>query len=208
MKKLLLIAAIALTGAFTGTPPVSAQSASFTYTGVPANVTPGSSFTFDITLNFTSGALVNARALSYWLYQVSPASAPFPFAVTLRDATGSPFSMVSALTYPQNLAPITPGDFGGSSVNPLPSGSYFIAHITLSIAANAPAGLYTIGNTTAATPNVGGRISVIGDSAGNTAQIAPSNFSLRVVPEPGSVALIAMGALAGVGFCRRVLRRS
>ncbi|MDQ6765778.1 MAG: hypothetical protein M3Z22_06730, partial [Verrucomicrobiota bacterium] len=72
MKKLLLIAAIALTGAFAGTPQVSAQSASFTYTGVPANVTPGSCFTFYITLNFTSGGTItNVRGLSYWLYQVT-----------------------------------------------------------------------------------------------------------------------------------------
>ncbi len=217
MRKLLLVAAIAFTGAFIGAPQVSAQSAFFTYTGVPANVTPGSSFTFDITLNFIAGGTINnVQALSFWLYQVSPG--PFPFSLTNRDGTGSLFAGGNLLSYPQILDPINRNatgigqqntDLGGLATNALPSGSYFLAHITLSIAANAPQGLYTIGNTTSVTPGVGGRISVIGNSNGDTFQIAPSNFSLRVVPEPGSVALIAMGALgAGVAFWRRTPRRS
>ncbi len=77
--------------ALTGAPRASAQTANFSYTGVPASITPGSSFTFDITLNFTSGTLANVQGLSYWLYQVSPGAPPYNFAITLRDVTGSLF---------------------------------------------------------------------------------------------------------------------
>ena len=157
MKRLLLIAAVALMCALAGAPRASAQAAFFSYTGVPASITPGSSFTFDITLNFTSGTLANVQGLSYWLYQVSPGAPPYNFAITLRDPTGSLFQPPSGppplpLMYPQILDPVNrngtmPSDLGGLAVNPLPSGSYFIAHITMSLGAGAPLGSYTIGST-------------------------------------------------------------
>src|ERR1700682_2856027 len=96
LKRLLLIAAIALICPLTGTPRASAQSAQFSYSnfsGVGMTYVAGSSFAFDITLNFTSGgAIANVNGLSYWMNQNTPAGAPFVFAITLRDATGSFFT--------------------------------------------------------------------------------------------------------------------
>ena len=67
MKKSLLIAAIALACAV-ATPRVSAQSAMFTYTGVPAGpVMPGSSFTIGMNIVVTTGGNVNSIVgSSYW----------------------------------------------------------------------------------------------------------------------------------------------
>ena len=196
MKKLLLIVAIGLTCALTGMPCASGQSAQFVYSNFSGNPTPGSSFSFDITLNFTvGGSVANLNGLSYWMYEVTSPGGGSNLAITLRGVTGSLFTDLqsTSLTYPQNLNPINRNangtqnntDLGALSSNSLPSGSYFIAHITIAISANALPGMYTIGNTTVATPGVGGRISVITDDQGTTFPIMASNFSFEI-PEPST----------------------
>ncbi len=206
-KKLLLVVAV-FSFAFSQAPSASAQSARFTYSNFSGTFTPGSSFTFDITLNFTTGGgITNINGFSYWLYQVSPASAPYFFSVTQYNSAGSLFQS-PAPTLPQALNPITPTGFGGMAVNPLPTGNYFVARVTLSIAGNATLGNYTFGNTTSTTPNVGGRISVGNDSNGNTFPIAASNFNVAVVPEPATVSLVVAGAVfTGIATARRRNRR-
>ncbi len=201
MKKLLLSTAVALICAFAETPRVSAQSANFTYSNFSGTYTPGSSFSFDITLNFTAGGnIVDVEGISYWLYQ--SAGPGYGLQITNRDpnpyppclSCGSRFREVqSNLAYPQPLDPInrnpngtpTSTDLGGVlslnfPVPGLPSGSYFVARITLSIPRSALPGTYTIGNTVSGIPGVGGRISVINDSNGTTRFISASNFSFTV----------------------------
>jgi hypothetical protein len=196
MRKLLLIAAIGLTCALTGTPRVSGQSAQFVYLNFSGHPTPGSSLSFDIVLNFTAGgSIANLNGLSYWMYKVTPPGGASNLAITLRDATGSLFDDLQSpsLTYSQNLDPINRNangtqnntDLGALCSNALPSGSYFIAHATISIPADALPGMYTIQSTTAATPGVGGRISVMTDNQGTTFPITASHFSFEI-PEPGA----------------------
>src|ERR1022692_2851997 len=97
MKKHLLAAAAVLTCMFAAISVSSAQTAVFSYDDhnvVPnaGTYTPGSSFTFSISLAFTPGGNVaNLEGLSYWFEQQNP-SAPFNFAITLRDVTGSQFT--------------------------------------------------------------------------------------------------------------------
>ncbi len=210
-------AAIALACAI-ATPRVSAQSAMFTYTGVPAGpVMPGSSFTIGISLVFvTGGNIPNVQGFSLWMVQRSPGVGPFPFAIASRDTTGGLF-ILDTVVFPQVLDPISRNpngtqnftDLGGqSSVAPLPSGTYFIYNLTFSLAANALPGNYTIGSTTSSVPGVGGRISVISDLSGNnTFPVAASNFNITVVPEPSSIALLCVGLVsAGALVCRREIR--
>ncbi len=210
MKKLLMIAAIAVATVITGAPRASAQSANFSYAGIPAGpIVPGGSFTVDVFINFTSGgAINNLGGFSYWMWQ--SAGAGFPFAITNRDVTNPPAGFTSiftdlqsGLTYPQIMDPINRNPNGTTngtdlgalyniSLAPQPSGTYFVAHLTFSVGAGTLP--YTIGNTTQATPGVGGRFSVITDSEGDTFPIAFSPFS--IVPEPSAFMLFGVGLLS------------
>jgi hypothetical protein len=169
---------------------VSAQTALFSYNdgvGIPdaGTYTPGSSFTFSITLAFApGGAIVNLEGLSYWFEQQNP-GAPFNFAITLRDVTGSQFTALQTpgLSYPQNMTPSNANDLGGA-LQPGPAlgtGSYLIANVTVSISNTALNGTYLIENTT-----VGGKKSVISDNAGHTFAIPAAFYTITVVPEPGT----------------------
>jgi len=223
MKKLPLFAAIALTYAVAA-PQASAQSAMFTYTGVPTDpVGPGSTFTIHLFLTVTTGGTVgDLSGLSYWFAQSSPAGGPFPFQITARNVAGSLFTdLQSGLVFPQIMDPINRNPNGtttGTDLGALiaigtpgqPTGTYFIADITFQwLPGGGGAGPWMLGNTTSATPGVGGRVSVWNDSEGDTAPIAASPFAIVLIPEPSSVALFTVGVIsAGVAVYRRRLRRS
>ena len=224
MKKLLIIAAIALSCAFIGKSQTSAQVANFSYTGVPATVNAGLSFTFDI----TSTSQLEAP-LRMWLFfptgcikcrpQVRRLIFRLRFGIAARSLpptndNGSPFQELQsggAGFYPKFWIRLT-GEATGSqtgtdlgaiisinsTVHREPSGTYFIAHITISISGTAAPGTYTDGNTTAATPAVGGRISIINDDLGVTFPIAARNFTVTIIPEPSTFALLAVAAI-GLG---------
>jgi hypothetical protein len=214
MKKYLLAAAAALLCTFATASVSSAQTALFIYddsSGAPASgtYTPGSSFTFTINLAFTpGGSIANLEGLSYWFQQTTPAGAPFPFSITLRDATGSPFSdlQTPALTYPQNLNPSNPDDLGGiQPVGPagLGAGTYFVASITVSIADTAPVtGTFTLSDVFS-----GPKTSFISDSFGHTFAIPEADYTITMIPEPATWLTPAL-LFAALLFVqrRRVLR--
>jgi hypothetical protein len=188
MKKYLLAAAAALTCTFAGISVCPAQTATFIYTNNPTTVGLGQSFTFAIDLAFTpGGTIANLEGLSYWFTQRTGSTTPFPFAITLRDVTGSQFTDVQTnLTglYPQNLNPTNAKDLGAllpSGQSALGAGTYFIANLTISVANNAMLGVYTISDTT-----TGGKTSVITDSAGHTFAIPEADFTIDVIPEPAT----------------------
>ena len=123
------------------------------------------------------------EGLSYW-FQQSTAGAPFNFAITNRDFTGSQFTFpqTTGLTYPQSLSPQNTNDLGAET----PSGTglgantcSFSANLTISISPSAAPGVYVIENTTS-----GGKISVISDNLGHTASIPQAIYTITVVPEP------------------------
>ncbi len=189
MKKQFVIIAVALM-TLASVSISSAQTALFTYndgSGVPnaGSYTPGSSFTFSISLAFTPGGNVaNLEGLSYWFEQQNP-SAPFNFSITNRDVTGSMFTdlQTPGLTYPQAMTPRSGNDLGAL----LPGntgvgvGNYFIANVTVSISATAAYGTYMIENTASA-----GKQSVISDDQGHTFAIPQAFYTITVVPEPGT----------------------
>jgi hypothetical protein len=192
MKKQLL-AAVAVCGCVFGAITMSSgQTANFIYNdgnGVPdaGTYNPGDSFTFSINLVFTSGgSITNLDGLSYWLQQKSPGS-PFIASITLRDATGSPFSdlQTPGLTYPQNLNPSNANDLGGAvpvGNSPLGNGTYLVANITVKISDAAPIiGTFVLDETL-----TGGKTSVISDSLGNTFAIAEADYTITMIPEPGT----------------------
>src|ERR1700704_1175717 len=117
MKKYILAASAAFCCTFAAISVSTAQTASFSYndgSGVPnaGSYAPGSSFTFSISLAFTpGGTIANLEGLSYYFEQQSP-SAPFYFAITNRDVTGSQFTFLQTpgLSYPQSLTPQNAND--------------------------------------------------------------------------------------------------
>lgn len=208
MKKQVL-AAIMATGLLAVSSVSSwGQTALFTYNdgnGVPDAGTyhPGDSFTFSITLAFTPGGTIsNLDGVSYWLQQNSPAS-PFIASVTLRDVTGSPFTdlQTPGLTYPQNLNPSNANDLGAAvpiANSPLGAGGYLVANITVQISPTAPNGTYVLSDTLA-----GGKISVISDSNGHAFAIPEADYTITLVPEPGTWASAALTLLALISTQRR-----
>lgn len=227
MKKLLITAAMIIACAISAAPQVSAQTASFTYTGVPTGpVMPNTSFTIGISVVFTAGGTVgDLSGLSYWMAQSGGPTTPFPFAITNRNIGTDPTSggngsffrdlQSSGLQYPQTMDAInrnpngtqTSTDLGALIIGGLQgfgNGTYFVANITFSVAANAIAGTYAIRNTTSTTPGVGGRISVVNDAEGDTAPISASPFNITIVPEPSTFALLGFGLVsAGAAVYRR-----
>ena len=214
MKKYLLAAAAALVCTFATASVSSAQTALFIYNdgvGAPAagTYTPGSSFTFSINLAFTpGGSIANLEGLSYWFQQTTPAGTPFPFSITLRDATGSPFTdlQTPGLTYPQTLNPSNANDLGGAQpAGPagLSAGTYFVAQITVSIAATAPVtGTFTLSDVFA-----GGKTSVISDSFGHTFAIPEADYTITMIPEPATWLLPTLALLALLFTRRRQFAR-
>ena len=205
MKKLLLVAALALTCAGIAAPRANAQSAQFQFT--PSNfsdVTAGSQITFRIDLIFTAGGnFSGVEGLTYFLQQNNPANG-YPFTIVGRDTTGSQFSDLlqsnaQVFANGPQLNPSNDRDLGAlTESGALGDGTYFIANITLQVANNAVAGTYTIQSTT-----TGGQASVINNSNGDTFPIQPGSFTVAV-PEPSTYALLGVGAIAaGIGMYRR-----
>src|SRR5256885_98534 len=210
MKKQLGAAVAAIIIILAAASVTKAQTALFIYndgSGTPnaGTYTPGSSFTFNISLAFTPGGpITNLDGLSYWFQQTNPNIAPFPFSITLRSVTGSMFTdlQTSGLTYPQNLNPANAKDLGAllpSSQPAVGAGTYFIAAITVSIPLNAPTtGTFTISNTFS-----GGKTSVITDDLGNTFAIPEADYFITMVPEPSTWITPALGVFALLFIQRR-----
>src|SRR5438045_2672704 len=203
MKKHLGAAVAVLSFVLVAVSAANAQTALFIYNdnnGVPnaGTYTPGSSFTFNISLAFTpGGSIANLDGLSYWFQQTNPSIAPFPFSITLRNVAGSSFTdlQTPGLTYPQTLNPSNAKDLGALLPGSTPAfgaGTYFIAALTISIPLNAPTtGTFTISNTFA-----GGKTSVITDDLGNTFAIPEADYTITMVPEPATWLTPALGVLA------------
>ena len=204
MTKSPLAALAVLAFLYTGIPGSSGQTASFAYNdgvGTPnaGSYAPGSSFTFSISLTFTAGGTVaNLEGLSYWFEQQN-ASGPFNFSITQRNVTGSQFTLLQTpgLTYPQALSPQSANDLGATlqGTTGIGNGTYFIANITISISPSAAPGVYLIENTT----NIGKR-SVVSDDQGHTFAIPQSTYAITVVPEPASMAYLALAGVGAAGW--------
>jgi hypothetical protein len=195
MKKTLLTAIIC---ALTATSALFGQqhTQSMSFSG-PSVWMPGTTVNLDAFLTFSG---YNATGLSYWL-EVQNALAPY------LEITN-----VQYFTWPSQPPPLPilfnfPGDSGymidqsdlGAGGNPTPPGTYHVTRITFSLAAGAPNGSYTM-LTTIHIP----RPSVVSDDQFNDNPIPQASFTITVVPEPSTFALLA---LTGAGVALLTYRR-
>jgi PEP-CTERM motif len=198
MKKTLLITTIICGMMAAGTAFADPQTLSLVPSGTIFN--QNDTFTVDVTLTF---AVYSSDGLSYWL-ETAPGTQSF-FHITAE--TYLTFTVPEVPGWPNNFDfPMMNGvdagyfathnDLGAVVADifmPVPPGTYLISHITFSITGAAP-GVYTFFTTT-----TNPRPSSVADNDLGEHNLPRASFTITVVPEPSTFALLA-AAGAGLGM--------
>lgn len=187
MKKALLITMI-ICGMITAGTAFSQHTQSLQFVPSGSIFNQNDTFTVETFLTFAG---YQARAVSFWLETAVGAQGFFHITAeqhfVFNGDTG-PSEFVCGNSYC-----ITDRDLGGGSQTLIPPGTLDIAHISFSIT-NAAPGVYTFYSTTD-NPHA----SIVIDQNFNDNPIPQASFSITIVPEPTTVALLALTGI-GVGL--------
>jgi hypothetical protein len=219
MKKPLLFLLILLAAMPFARGQTHTQSISFDDGNGPGNAgtyLPTDHFSVDLYLTFNG---YNCIGLSTWL-ETTANAAPFisltgfTYGTTFVDPT-QPFAGPIGFTELESTGLYTtpvPSDLGATQNPPfdktaVPPGTYLIGHLTIGLAGLAP-GVYFL-QTTATTPRSSVATSYFsGDIQPIRDEYIPSSaYTITVVPEPGTVSLIALG-LSGVALALHRKKRA
>ena len=173
---------------------------------------PGSSFSFGLTMT-TAGQMGDhtTAGTSYWF---ESASSGYFFvgnrvfgASFFDDNQSSPDFAANGGLGEEILPGGNASDLGGTDENingvapegQPPNTSYFLATLTINIAPGTPNGIYTIFPTTGATKN---SIATDFDASFNSSDIdfPATPYTITVVPEPSTFALVVLGGLGALGL--------
>jgi hypothetical protein len=213
MKSILLITIIST---MMGIGAAYGQSQSLSFNdgnGVPNSGTYNVNDTITLDINVTFSGY-SSFGLSFWL-EASNGIAPFlritsiAYGTAFSDPTANPTNALFNSTSGASLGFMSEVYDMGSTVAdpttqpPIAPGTYLVAHITISLM-NAPGINFIIQSTT-----VSPHASEVSDTKFNDHNIVPAaQYSVLVIPEPTTLALIGMTAVGGafVAHRRRVLK--
>ncbi len=190
------------------------QSIAFTNSTGGNSSTIAASASFTLTAHQTVSGY-NSNVESYSL-QLPTALAPY---ITITGATYFTFTLANQADYPKVFTSTTgassgfvteqgsgnglSGDLGGtsSSSSGFAPGTYQVTNLNFTLN-GAPSGTYVIASTT-----VNPKVSIVSDSNFATHNLAQSTFTLTVVPEPSSWAMLLAGGAIALGISYRLRRR-
>ena len=201
MKKTLFATVIC---AMTATSPLFGQHMQSLRFSGPSSIDITTTNTFTLAVNLTFSGY-SSPGFSYWL-EVQSALAPF---LTITDVTCFTFSCP-----PPGLTTIhfdtggdpgysgEPDDLGGTTNPnmPVPPGKYHVTDITFMLAPGAPLGMYDLRSTTTSP-----RTSLVSDTQFNDNPLPAAHFTINIVPEPSTVALLSLAGISSglVAYRRR-----